>query len=191
VLLTFGLIYVFEELRSIIWGDDVHGLAVPELLAASIPLTDNLSYPVYRLFMSAVCVALALGLYLLISKTRLGMKIRAGAFNRDMTEALGINIRLIHGVVFALGVGLATVAGMIAAPVSSVYPGMGSSVLIMCFVVVVIGGIGSVRGALVAALLVGLVDTFGKVLVPQLAGMAVYVLMALVLLYKPEGLFKQ
>ncbi|MBM3398093.1 MAG: branched-chain amino acid ABC transporter permease [Betaproteobacteria bacterium] len=191
VLLTFGLIYVFEELRSMIWGDDVHGLPVPELLAASIPLTDNLSYPVYRLFMSGVCLVLALGLYLLISRTRLGMKIRAGAFNREMTESLGVNIQLIHSVVFALGIGLASIAGMIAAPVSSVYPNMGSQVLIMCFVVVVIGGIGSVRGALIAALLVGLVDTFGKVLLPQASGMLVYVLMAAVLLYKPEGLFKQ
>ena len=160
VLLTFGLIYIFEELRSILWGDDVHGVTIPEALSASIPLTDNLSYPVYRLFMSAVCVALALGLYWLIAKTRLGMKIRAGAFNRDMTEALGINIKLIHAVVFALGVGLAAVAGILSAPISSVYPNMGSQVLIMCFVVVVIGGIGSVRGALISALLVGLVDTF-------------------------------
>ncbi len=191
VLLTFGLIYIFEELRSILWGDDVHGVKIPELLGASIPLTDNLSYPVYRLFMSGVCIALALGLYLLISKTRLGMKIRAGAFNRDMAEALGINIKLIHSIVFALGVGLAAVAGIIAAPISSVYPNMGSQVLIMCFVVVVIGGIGSVRGALISALLVGLVDTFGKVLLPQVAGMLVYVLMAAVLLWKPEGLFKQ
>ena len=191
VLLTFGLIYIFEELRSIFWGDEVHAVEVPALVNWSIPLTENLSYPVYRLVISAVCVALALGLYALISKTRLGMKIRAGAFNREMTEALGINIRLIHGVVFALGVALAAIAGMIASPISSVYPGMGSSVLIMCFVVVVIGCIGSVRGAMVAAMLVGLVDTFGKVLVPQIAGMAVYMLMALVLLYKPEGLFKQ
>ena len=191
VLLTFGLIYVFEEIRSIVWGDDVHGVAIPDLLSASIPLTDTLSYPVYRLFMSGVCLALALGLYLLISKTRLGMKIRAGAFNHEMTEALGINIKLIHAVVFALGVGLATIAGMVAAPISSVYPNMGSQVLIMCFVVVVIGGIGSVRGAMIAALLVGLVDTFGKVLLPQVAGMLVYVLMAAVLLWKPEGLFKQ
>jgi branched-chain amino acid transport system permease protein len=191
VLLTFGLIYVFEEIRSIVWGDDVHGVAIPDLLSASIPLTDTLSYPVYRLFISGVCLALALGLYLLISKTRLGMKIRAGAFNHEMTEALGINIKLIHAVVFALGVGLATIAGMVAAPISSVYPNMGSQVLIMCFVVVVIGGIGSVRGALIAALLVGLVDTFGKVLLPQVAGMLVYVLMAAVLLWKPEGLFKQ
>ncbi|MEY4651972.1 MAG: hypothetical protein RI884_553 [Pseudomonadota bacterium] len=191
VLLTFGLIYIFEESRSLLWGDDVHGVDIPAQLAASIPLTDNLSYPVYRLFMSGVCIVLALGLYFLISRTRLGMKIRAGAFNRDMTEALGINIRRIHAIVFALGVGLATVAGMIAAPVSSVYPNMGSQVLIMCFVVVVIGGIGSVRGALISALLVGLVDTFGKVLVPALSGMLVYMLMAAVLLWKPEGLFKQ
>ncbi len=191
VLLTFGLIYIFEEMRSMLWGDDVHGVAIPQLLGASIPLTDNLSYPVYRLFVAAVCIALALGLYLLISKTRLGMKIRAGAFNRDMAEALGINIKLIHAVVFALGVGLAAVAGIVAAPISSVYPNMGSQVLIMCFVVVVIGGIGSVRGALISALLVGLVDTFGKVLLPQVAGMLVYVLMAAVLLCKPEGLFKQ
>ncbi|NKE64746.1 branched-chain amino acid ABC transporter permease [Ramlibacter sp. RBP-2] len=191
VLLTFGLIYIFEESRSILWGDDVHGVKVPELLSASVPLTETMSYPVYRLFISGVCVALALGLYLLISRTRLGMKIRAGAFNRDMTEALGVNIKLIHAVVFAIGVALATVAGMIASPISSVYPNMGSQVLIMCFVVVVIGGIGSVRGAMISALLVGLVDTFGKVLLPQVAGMLVYMLMAAVLLWKPEGLFKQ
>ena len=191
VLLTFGLIYIFEELRSLLWGDDVHGVAIPQALSGSIPLTDTLSYPVYRLFISGVCIALAIGLYLLISKTRLGMKIRAGAFNRDMAESLGVNIKLIHATVFALGVGLAAVAGMVAAPVSSVYPNMGSSVLIMCFVVVVIGGIGSVRGALIAALLVGFVDTFGKVLLPSMAGMLVYMLMAAVLLWKPEGLFKQ
>jgi branched-chain amino acid transport system permease protein len=191
VLLTFGLIYIFEEMRSILWGDDVHGVKIPDILSASIPLTDNLSYPVYRLFMSGVCIALAIGLYLLISKTRLGMKIRAGAFNRDMAESLGVNIKLIHAIVFAMGVSLATVAGMIASPVSSVYPNMGSQVLIISFVVVVIGGIGSVRGALIAALLVGLVDTFGKVLLPQLAGMLIYMLMAAVLLWKPEGLFRQ
>jgi branched-chain amino acid transport system permease protein len=191
VLLTFGLIAIFEELRSMLWGDDVHSVPVPELLSASIVLTENQSYPVYRLFMSGVCLLLALGLYLLISKTRLGMKIRAGAFNRDMAESLGINIKRIHGIVFALGVGLAAIAGIVAAPVASVYPNMGSPVLIMCFVVVVIGGIGSVRGALISALLVGLVDTFGKVLLPSISGMLVYMLMAAVLLWKPEGLFKQ
>ncbi len=191
VLLTFGLIYIFEELRSIFWGDDVHGVPVPEALRWSIRMTDNLSYPAYRLFVGGICLLLALGLYLLISKTRLGMKIRAGAFNHDMTQALGVNIKLIHSIVFALGVALAAVAGMVAAPLSSVYPNMGSQVLIICFVVVVIGGIGSVRGALIAALLVGLVDTFGKVLLPQLSGMLVYLLMAVVLLWKPQGLFQQ
>jgi branched-chain amino acid transport system permease protein len=191
VLLTFGLIYVFEELRSMLWGDDVHSIGVPAVLDWSIQLTDTLSYPAYRLFMLAVCTALALGLWLLISKTKLGMKIRAGAFNSDMAQALGINIVRLHSLVFAMGVALAALGGMLIAPLSSVYPHMGSQVLIMCFVVVVIGGIGSVRGALTAALLVGLVDTFGKVLLPQFASMLVYVLMALVLLYKPEGLFKQ
>jgi len=138
-----------------------------------------------------VCLLLALGLWLLISRTKIGMKIRAGAFNSDMAQALGVNIVRLHALVFALGVALASLAGMLISPLSSIYPNMGSQVLIMCFVVVVIGGIGSVRGALTAALLVGLVDVFGKVLVPQFASMLVYVLMALVLLYKPEGLFKQ
>jgi branched-chain amino acid transport system permease protein len=191
VLLTFGLIYIFEELRSMLWGDDVHNVAVPSTLDWSMQLTDTLSYPAYRLFMLAMCCALALGLWLLISKTKLGMKIRAGAFNSDMAQALGINIVRLHALVFAMGVALAALGGMLIAPLSSVYPNMGAQVLIMCFVVVVIGGIGSVRGALTAALLVGLVDTFGKVLLPQFASMLVYVLMALVLLYKPEGLFKQ
>ena len=198
VLLTYGLILIFEELRSIIWGDDVHGVPVPDVLSASIPLTDTLSYPVYRLWMSGVCVVLAVLMYWLIQHTRLGMMIRAGASNRDMAQSLGINIQLLYRLVFALGVALAAFAGMIAAPVSSVFPGMGGQVLIICFVVVVIGGIGSVKGALVAALLIGLVDTFGKVLeieiggfrvLPELAGMSVYLLMAIVLLWRPEGLF--
>ena len=198
VLLTYGLILIFEELRSIIWGDDVHGVAVPDVLSASVTLTDTLEYPVYRLWMSGVCVVLAVLMYWLIQHTRLGMMIRAGASNRDMTQSLGINIQLVYRLVFALGVALAAFAGMIAAPVSSVFPGMGGQVLIICFVVVVIGGIGSVKGALVAALLIGLVDTFGKVLeieiggfrvLPELAGMSVYLLMAVVLLWRPEGLF--
>ncbi|MFZ5462043.1 MAG: branched-chain amino acid ABC transporter permease [Pseudomonadota bacterium] len=191
VLLTYGLILVFEELRSIIWGDDVHGVAIPALLNFSLPLTDTLSYPVYRLAISGVCLALALGMYVLIQKTRLGMMIRAGAVNREMVQSLGINIKLIYTLVFALGVALAAFAGMIAAPVSSVFPNMGAQVLIICFVVVVIGGIGSVRGALLAAILIGMADTFGKVLVPDFAGMTIYVLMALVLLWRPEGLFKR
>jgi branched-chain amino acid transport system permease protein len=200
VLLTYGLILIFEELRSIAWGDDVHGVPIPVVLSASIPLTDTLAYPVYRLWMSCVCVVLAVLMYWLIQHTRLGMMIRAGASNRDMAQSLGINIEFLYRLVFALGVALAAFAGMIAAPVSSVFPGMGGQVLIICFVVVVIGGIGSVKGALVAALLIGLVDTFGKVLeieiggfrvLPELAGMSVYLLMAMVLLWRPEGLFRK
>lgn len=191
VLLTYGLILIFEEIRSIIVGNDVHGVAVPAFLAFSIPLTDYLSYPVYRLFMSGVCLLIAAGMYLLIQHTRLGMMIRAGNTNREMAQALGVNINLVYRLVFALGVALAAFAGMLAAPVSSVFPGMGNQVLIISFVVVVIGGIGSVWGALVAALLIGFADTFGAVLFPQFAGMAVYLLMAAILLWRPEGLFRR
>jgi len=141
--------------------------------------------------MSAVCLALAGLLYVLIHRTRIGMMIRAGASNREMVSALGLNINLVYRLVFALGVALAAFAGMIAAPVSSVYPGMGTQVLIICFVVVVIGGIGSIWGALFAALLIGLADTFGKVLIPEAAGVTVYLLMAAILLWRPEGLFKR
>jgi branched-chain amino acid transport system permease protein len=190
VLMTYGLILVFEELRSILVGDDVHGVQAPAWLTGSIPLSDVMSYPVYRLFISAVCIAVALGMWLVIARTRLGMRVRGGASNREMVRALGVNIRLLYRMVFATGVALAALAGMIAAPISSVYPGMGGQVLIICFVVVVIGGIGSIRGAFVAALLVGMVDTFGQVLFPPAAGLMVYLLMAAVLLWKPEGLFK-
>ena len=189
VLLTYGLILVLEELRSLVWGDEVHGVALPEALASSIPLTDTLSYPTYRLAMSAICLVLAGFLYWLIQRTRVGMMIRAGAADRNMVRSLGIDIGLVYRLVFALGVALAALAGMLAAPISSVFPGMGGHVLIISFVVVVIGGLGSVKGALVAALAIGLADTFGKVLVPQLAGMIVYLLMAAVLLWRPQGLF--
>ncbi|AVR88077.1 branched-chain amino acid ABC transporter permease [Thauera aromatica] len=191
VLLTYGLILIFEELRSLTMGDDVHGVDIPALFSASIQLSDTLSYPVYRIVISVVCVALAAGLWWLMQRTRLGMMIRAGSHNREMVQALGVNIDLLYRNVFALGVALAALAGMLAAPVSSVYPGMGGNVLIISFVVVVIGGIGSVWGALVAALLVGFTDTFGKVLVPEFAGLAVYLVMAVVLLWRPEGIFKK
>ncbi|MCK0511362.1 branched-chain amino acid ABC transporter permease [Aromatoleum buckelii] len=191
VLLTYGLILMFEEIRSMIVGDDVHGVRIPEMLSASIQLSETLSYPVYRLFMSGVCIVLAVLMYWLIRHTRLGMMIRAGSSNREMVQSLGINIDLIYRLVFALGVTLAAFAGMLAAPVSSVYPGMGNQVLIICFVVVVIGGVGSVWGAFVAALLIGLADTFGKVIIPDFAGLTVYLLMAAVLLWRPEGIFRR
>jgi len=191
VLMSYGLILVLEEVRSLVVGNDVHGVPVPSLLSGSIRLTDTLSYPVYRLFMSGVCVAIGALLYVLIQHTKVGMTIRAGASNRDMVRSLGIDINLLYRLVFALGVGLAAFAGMITAPVSSVYPGMGTQVLIICFVVVVIGGIGNVRGALFAALLIGIADTFGKVFLPEIAGATVYLLMAAILLWRPEGLFRR
>ena len=190
VLMTYGLILVFEELRSLIVGDDVHGVKPPDILAGTIPLGEVMTYPVYRLFISAVCLALAVGMWFVFTRTRLGMMIRAGSTNREMVQSLGIDIKFLYRVVFAAGVAIAVLAGMVAAPVSSVYPGMGNQVLIICFVVVVIGGIGSIRGALLAALLIGVVDTFGKVVFPEAAGVLVYVLMALILLWKPDGLFK-
>jgi branched-chain amino acid transport system permease protein len=191
VLMTYALILVFDDVRSIVAGDDVHGVAPPGWLSGAVHLGAVMTYPVYRLFISAVCLLVALGLYLLLSRTRLGMAIRASASDRQMAQALGVDTRLLFRGVFAAGVALAALAGMIAAPVSSVYPGMGGQVLIVCFVIVVVGGIGSVRGAFVAALLVGLVDTFGKVLFQEAAGVLVYVTMAAILLARPQGLFRE
>ncbi|NRF66159.1 branched-chain amino acid ABC transporter permease [Aquincola sp. S2] len=191
VLMTWALILVFEEARSLLVGNDVHGVKAPDWLSGSIALGELMTYPVYRLFASAACIVIGAALYFVVNRTRLGMMIRAGASNRDMVRGLGINITRLYRIVFAGGVALAALAGMIAAPMSSVYPGMGSHVLIICFVVVVIGGIGSITGALVAALLVGFVDTFGKVFFAELSGIGVYVLMAIVLVWRPEGLMKR
>lgn len=188
VLLTFGLILIFEELRSIFFGDEVHGVAVPQLLDYSIPLTETLSYPVYRLFVTGVCLVIAGLLYFVIQKTRVGMMIRAGNSNREMAASLGINIPLLFALVFASGMALAAFAGTIAAPISSVYPGMGNQILIICFVVVVIGGIGSINGAMIASLAVGLADTLGKVIAAEYSSVAVYVVMAAILLWRPQGI---
>lgn len=189
VLLTYGLILILDELQRIFWGTEFHSVPVPEILRASIPLTETQEYPVYRLFISVMCMAIAAGLYVLIGKTRLGMMIRAGASNREMTRALGIDIGRVFAIVFSIGVALAAFSGMIGAPVSSVYPGMGEQILIVSFVVVVIGGIGSVKGAFVGAMVIGLADTFGQVLLPDFASVVVYAVMALVLLWRPQGLF--
>jgi branched-chain amino acid transport system permease protein len=188
VLLTFGLILVFEELRSIFFGDEVHGVAMPALLGDSIPLTDTLAYPVYRLCVTAVCLAIAGLLYFVIHKTRVGMMIRAGNSNREMAAALGVNIPLLFALVFAIGMGLAAFAGAIAAPLSSVFPGMGNQILIICFVVVVIGGIGSINGAMIASLAIGLADTLGKVIAAEYSSVAVYLVMASILLWRPQGI---
>ena len=191
VLMTYALILVFEEMRSILVGNDVHGVQAPAWLAGTIALGDRMTYPTYRLFASGACILIAIGLYFVVNRTRLGMMVRAGASNRDMVRGLGIDITRLYRIVFAAGVALAALAGMIAAPLSSVYPGMGGSVLIICFVVVVIGGIGSITGALIASLMVGFVDTFGKVFFAELSGIGIYLLMAIILIWRPEGLAKR
>ena len=190
VLLTFGLILIFEELRSVLLGDDVHGVPIPALLDRSVPLTETLNYPLYRLFISAICLALAAGMYAVIQKTKVGMMIRAGSSNREMVQSLGIDVDLLYTLVFAVGITLAGFAGMIAAPISSVFPGMGNQIVIICFVVAIIGGIGSIKGAMVAALMIGIADTLGAVVLPEFSGVAVYLLMAIVLLWRPQGLFR-
>ncbi len=189
VLLTIGMIFVFNALQSILWGNDPYGVAVPEALSGSVPFTDNSSYPVYRIFAALVCIVIAAALYFVVSKTRLGMLIRAGESNREMVEALGVNIKSLYTIVFAIGVMLAAISGIIAAPIRSIVPGMGESVLITCFVVVVIGGMGSIKGAFVGALLVGIISTFAAVLMPTMSNMIIYIFMVLVLLVKPQGLF--
>ena len=189
VLLTFGLILVLNEMQRIIWGGDVHSVPIPELFSGRIQLTDNLQYSHYRLFVMGVCLALAGVIYWVIRHTRLGIIIRAGAVNRDMVEGLGINVRTLFTLIFSVGVALTAFAGMIAAPLTSIAPGMGDSILITCFVVVVIGGIGSIKGAFWGAILIGMAETFGSVLIPSLASMIIYLIMAAVLLVKPRGLF--
>ncbi len=195
VLGTFGLILFFNELTKIAWGPMALFVDVPPALSGRVELIPGAPYPVYRLVVLAAGLAVAAGLWWLITRTRLGMLIRAGASNREMVGALGIDIDRLYTAVFALGAALAAFAGAMAGPLYVVEIGMGDAILIKVFVVIVIGGIGSIRGAFVAALLVGMVDTFGRIL-PSLAGlpsalaeMAVYVLMATVLFFRPTGLF--
>jgi branched-chain amino acid transport system permease protein len=190
VLLTVGLIFIFNAAQGYIWGNDPLGVDVPSILSSSIQLTDIVEYPVYRLFISVVCIAIAVAMYYVINHTKLGMMIRAGESNREMVEALGVDIRKLFTIVFAVGVTLSALAGIVSAPIVSLVPGMGERVLISCFVVVVIGGMGSIKGAFVAALLVGIVDTFASVLLPGMSSMTIYLLMAMILIFKPQGLYK-
>lgn len=188
VLLSYGLILVIDEVRQILFGKDVHSVAPPAWLQGSIQLTDVLSYPVYRLALCIACLVLAGIIFFIIQKTRLGMILRAGAENRDMTRALGISFDRVNRYVFAGGIALAALGGILVAPISTVFPGMGDSMLILSFVVVVLGGIGSVAGAAFGALLIGLTDTFGKVFFPQVSSILVYLLMVIILLWRPNGL---
>ena len=205
VLATFGLILFFNELVRIIFGPQPLFMALPPALSGQVELLPGFPYPTYRLAITGAGLAVGLGLAWLIQRTRLGMLIRAGASNREMVGALGVNIALLFTLVFGLGAALAGFAGMLAGPILAVEPGMGETILILTFVVVVIGGLGSVRGAFVAALLVGLVDTFARALLPFLlatvlspqavsstapaiSSMMIYILMAAVLIWRPKGL---
>ena len=206
VLGTFGLILFFNELVRIIWGPAGMSLPLPMWLIYPIEILPGLFYPTYRIAIILTALLVALFLYLLVMRTRLSMLIRAGASNREMTGALGVNINLLYTLVFGLGAALAGLAGLMQAPILTVQIGMGENILILAFVVIIIGGIGSIRGAFIAAVLVGLIDTIGRAFLPDLlrlvlssrgastvapamSSMMIYLLMAIVLVLRPEGLF--
>jgi branched-chain amino acid transport system permease protein len=205
VLATFGIIIFLNELAKVLFGPATLSIDTPEILSGSIQLTEQLRYPVYRLATIAVGLIVAVGLYLTISYTRIGMLIRAGSTTPEMVSALGVDIKRLFRIVFGVGAMLAGFAGVIAAPLFAVEPGMGDNILIIAFVVIIIGGVGSIGGAFVAAILVGLIDTLGRSLVteilgfafnasmanqigPALASMLIYILMAAILVFRPKGL---
>ena len=205
VLATFALILIINELTRLVWGSDA-ALPMPGALSGPVELMPGLPYSAYRLVIIAVGLAVALLLFVLVTKTRVGMLVRAGASNREMALAMGVNIKLLFTLVFGAGAALCAVAGAMLAPLLAVQVGMGENILILAFVVIVIGGIGSIRGALVGALLVGIVDTIGRAFLPILFGaffqprvasaagpaiasVMIYLLMAVVLYFKPQGLF--
>jgi branched-chain amino acid transport system permease protein len=206
VLGTFGLILFFNELVRIIWGPAGLSLPLPMWLIYPVEILPGLFYPTYRIAIILTALLVALFLYVLVMRTRLGMLIRAGASNREMTGALGVNINLLYTLVFGLGAALAGLAGLMQAPILTVQIGMGENILILAFVVIIIGGIGSIRGAFIAAVLVGLIDTIGRAFLPDIlrlvlssrgaatvapamSSMMIYLLMAIVLVLRPEGLF--
>ena len=188
VLLSFGLILVLDEVRQLLFGKDVHSVAPPPVFAGTIQLTENLSYSIYRLAICGFCLAVAAVIFYVVQRTKIGMIVRAGAENREMTRALGISFDTINRYVFAVGIALAALGGIVVSPVSTVFPGMGDGMLILSFVVVVLGGIGSITGAAIGALLIGLTDTFGKVFFPSISSILIYVLMAGVLLWRPNSI---
>ena len=206
VIATFGIILFLNQAVKYVWGAAPLSLPIPELFSGSIVLLPGLTYPVWRLVIIASGLAVALALYILVSRTRLGMLVRAGANNAPMVSALGVDIRRLFMIVFGFGTMLAGFAGIMIAPILSVEPGMGDTILILAFVVIVIGGIGSIRGAFIAALLIGLADTLGRsfsvdilrlvmapsparTVGPAIASMLIYLMMALVLYFRPTGLF--
>jgi branched-chain amino acid transport system permease protein len=205
VLATFGIIIFLNELAKVLFGPATLSIETPEILSGSIQLTEQLRYPVYRLLTIAIGLLVAVGLFLTISYTRTGMLIRAGSTSPDMVAALGVDIKRLFRIVFGVGAMLAGFAGAIAAPIFAIEPGMGDNILIIAFVVIIIGGVGSIGGAFVAAILVGMIDTLGRSVVtellgfafnasmanqigPALASMLIYILMATILVFRPKGL---
>jgi branched-chain amino acid transport system permease protein len=206
VLGTFGLILFFNDLVRWIWGPAGMTLPLPNEMLTAVQVLPGVYYPAYRLVIIVATLTVALLLYVLVMRTRIGMLIRAGASNREMVGALGVNIKLLYTLVFGLGAALAGFAGLMQAPILTVQIGMGENILILAFVVIIIGGIGSIRGAFVAAIIVGLIDTIGRAFLPDLmrnfvsysagssagpalSSMMIYMLMAVVLVFRPEGLF--
>jgi branched-chain amino acid transport system permease protein len=206
VLGTFGLLLFFNELVRLIWGPGGLTLPLPSQMLTAVQVLPGVYYPAFRLVIIVATLIVALLLYVLVMRTRVGMLIRAGASNREMVGALGVNIKLLYTLVFGLGAALAGFAGLMQAPILTVQIGMGENILILAFVVIIIGGIGSIRGAFVAAMIVGLIDTIGRAFLPDLvrhfvsysagsslgpslSSMMIYMLMAAVLVFRPEGLF--
>jgi len=206
VLGTFGLILFFNELVRLIWGPEGMSLPLPQQMLTAVQVLPGIFYPMYRLVIILVTLAVALLLYVVVMRTKIGMLIRAGASNREMVGALGVNIKLLYTFVFGLGAALAGLAGLMQAPILTVQIGMGENILILAFVVIIIGGIGSIRGAFVASIFAGLVDTIGRAFLPDLlrlfmatntastvgpalSSMLIYLLMAIVLVVRPAGLF--
>src|SRR6266446_1974914 len=206
VLGTFGLLLFFNELVRLIWGPAGLTLSLPPEMLTAVQVLPGVYYPVYRLVIILVTLVVALLLYMLVMRTRIGMLIRAGASNREMVGALGVNIKLLYTLVFGLGAALAGFAGLMQAPILTVQIGMGENILILAFVVIIIGGVGSIRGAFVASMFVGLIDTIGRAFLPDLlrmfvstnaastlgpslSSMMIYMLMAAILVFRPEGLF--
>ena len=206
VLATFGLILCFDALVHLIWGPEGVAIPLPQWLEGQVSITSDVIFPTYRLVIIGAGLIIAVALYWLVTGTKLGMLIRAGASNREMAGALGVNIRLLFTVVFGLGAAMAGLAGMLIAPITEASIGMGNEVIITAFVVIIVGGIGSVKGAFIAALIIGLIDTLGRAFLddlfglvmsveaaetsaPAISAMLIYLLMAVVLALKPQGLF--
>lgn len=188
VLLTFGFIYLFEDLIKAIFGGKIRSIPAPALFASSVTVGD-FTYPSYRLFVIAFGLTVAVALWLLLERTRLGSIIRAGVYDAEMTAGLGINIHRVFTGVFAVGAALAGLSGVIAGPIQSAFPAMGVGILIPALIVVVVGGLGSLKGSLAGSLIIGQAETFGKAWLPEVAMLIIYVVMALVVLLRPQGLF--